>query len=170
MVWLNEPPAVPASPSQRRVRARIRRDFVLDATIFVGFAVAYSFGFTGPAVHEWWGLALGAVLLVHLTLHWDWVVRTTLRLLRPNGRDKLIWIVNLALLVSMTVCILSGVLISSFALPEMGVAISANGAWSGLHHLTAKLTLILVPIHAALRWRWIVSVARHLGRRARRTR
>jgi hypothetical protein len=133
-------------------------------------SVAGCFGFTGQAVHEWWGLALGAVLLVHLTLHWDWVVRTTLRLLRPNGPDKLIWLVNLAVLASMTVCVLSGVLISSFALPELGVAISGNGAWSSLHNLTARLTLILVPIHAGLRWRWIVSVARQLARRARRTR
>ena|SRR5436190_2564767 len=89
MVRLDEgPPAAPASSPQRRVGARVRRDFVLDATIFVGFAVAYSFGFTGPAVHEWWGLAFGAVLPVHLTLHWDWVVRTTVRLLRPTGRDQ----------------------------------------------------------------------------------
>src|SRR5436190_8051916 len=88
MVRLDEgPPAAPASSPQRRVGARVRRDFVLDATIFVGFAVAYSFGFTGPAVHEWWGLAFCAVLPVHLTLRWDWVVRSTARLLRLTGWD-----------------------------------------------------------------------------------
>jgi Domain of unknown function (DUF4405) len=170
MVSVHEQPASPATPTHRRVRARTRLDFWLDLAIFVGFVVAYSFGFTGPAIHEWWGLAIGAVLLVHLTLQWDWVMRTTVRMFNPRGRDKLIWLVNLALLASMTVCVLSGVLISSFALPEMGISISSNGAWSGLHHLTAELTLILVPIHAALRWRWIVSVARHLARRGQRSR
>jgi hypothetical protein len=54
--------------------------------------------------------------------------------------------------------------------PELGVRISAIGVWSSLHNLTARLTLILVPIHAGLRWRWIVSVAHQLARRARRTR
>lgn len=160
----------PVALQRRAIRLRTWLDFWLDLTIFVGFLIAYSFGFTGPAIHEWWGLALGAVLVVHLTLHWDWVVRTTARLVSPRGRDKLIWVVNLALLVSMTTCIVSGVLISSFALPAMGIRITPDGAWSGLHSLTARFTLILVPIHAALRWRWIVAVSRQLPGRLRRTR
>ncbi len=158
------------APVRRRVGLRARVDFFFDLTIFLGFVVAYSFGFTGPVVHEWWALALGLVLLVHLTLHWDWVARTTRRLFDPRGRDKAIWLLNLALLVSMTVCILSGVLISAFALPAMGVRLGSDGAWSGLHSLTAKFTVILVPIHAAMRWRWIVGVARQLAGRARRSR
>jgi len=72
--------ATAVTTRRRRALARTRVDFWLDATILVGFILAYSFGFTGPVIHEWLGLALGLVLLVHLTLHWDWVVRTTRRL------------------------------------------------------------------------------------------
>jgi hypothetical protein len=32
-----------------------------------------------------------------------------------------------------------------------------------MHGTTATLTLILVPVHAALRWRWIVGVARRFA-------
>ena len=60
-------------------------------------------------IHEWLGIALGVALLLHITLHWDWVVRTTGRLLRPRGPDKLIWLVNLALLFAMTLCVASGI-------------------------------------------------------------
>ncbi len=57
-----------------------RLDFWLDVVILVSYIFAYSYGFTGDAIHEWLGLALGLVMLVHLTLHWDWVVRTTRKL------------------------------------------------------------------------------------------
>jgi hypothetical protein len=120
----------PAADSRRRVPARTRLDFWLDALLLAAYTLAYSLGFTGIATHEWLGIGLGAALLVHLTLHWDWVVRTTRKLLRPS------WF------------------------------------WRQVHDTTATLTLILVPVHAALRWRWIAGVARRLaawrpGRRSR---
>jgi hypothetical protein len=158
--------APPAAVRRRRVLARIRLDFWLDAAILTGFIVAYSFNFTGDAIHEWVGLALGLVLVVHLTLHWDWVVRATRNLIRRRGLDRVIWLVNLALLLAMTLCVMSGLLISRAALPELGIIVLNTAFWSHLHELTAEATLGLVPVHVALRWKWIVAVARHAaGRR-----
>jgi Domain of unknown function (DUF4405) len=153
-----------ADPTARRaaVPARTRGDFWLDAAILVGFTLAYSFGFTGLALHEWLGLGLGLVLLVHLTLHWDWVIRTTRRMFTRRGRDRFIWLVNLLLLTAMTLCVASGILISSVALPALGLHPAGNDFWDGMHTSTATFTVVLVPVHAALRWRWIVSVARRL--------
>jgi len=150
----------PVAVSRRRILARTRLDFWLDGLLLVAYTLAYSLGFTGIAVHEWLGIGLGVVLLVHLTLHWDWVIRTTQKLLRRNGRERFIWLVNLLLLVSMTLCIASGILISEVALPALGIALPASSFWRQVHGTTATLTLILVPIHAALRWRWIAGVAR----------
>lgn len=102
-------------------------------------------------------------MLVHITLHWDWVIRTTRKLLCPGGRERFVWLVNLLLLLSMTLCIASGTLISEVALPELGITLRASPFWREMHDTTATVTLILVPIHAALRWRWIVGVARRFG-------
>jgi Domain of unknown function (DUF4405) len=154
--------------SRRQVLARTRLDFWLDGCILVGYIFAYCFGFTGDVIHEWLGLALGLVLVVHLTLHWDWVLRTTRKLLRPRGQDKLIYAVNLALLFAMTLCIASGIMISRVALPQMGFFLNSNIFWNRLHILTAEITLYLVPVHVALRWRWIVAVGRRLLTRAGR--
>jgi hypothetical protein len=159
------PSATPAAARRRAVLTRIRLDFWLDAAVLTGFIVAYSFNFTGDAVHEWLGLALGLVLVVHLTLHWDWVVRATRNLIRRRGLDRLIWLVNLALLLAMTLCVMSGILISRVALPELGILVLNTPLWSRLHELTAEATLGLVPVHVALRWKWIVAVARHAVRR-----
>ena len=157
-------PAGRESPSRRRARvaARTRLDFWFDAIILAGYTVAYSYGWTGVVIHEWLGIGLGIALLLHLTLHWDWVVRTTRRLLRPRGQDKLIWLVNLALLFAMTLCIASGIAISRVALPELGIYTMQSPFWFRLHALTAEVTVGLVPIHVALRWRWIAGVGRRL--------
>ena len=156
-------PVVSESLPLRRVAARTRLDFWFDAAILVGYTVAYSYGFTGVVIHEWLGIALGIALLLHITLHWDWVVRTTGRLLRPRGPDKLIWLVNLALLVAMTLCVASGILISRVALPELRISLPLDDPfWGRVHSLTAEATLGLVPVHVTLRWRWIAGVGRRL--------
>ncbi len=166
-----DPPPSPVI-SRRRIWARTRLDFGLDAALLTAYVLAYSPGFTGLAIHEWLGMGLGLALLVHLTLHWDWVIRTTRRLFGRGGRDRLIWLVNLALIFTMTLCVASGILISRVALNQLGISSPGGAFWSSLHSTTATLTLILVPIHVALRWRWIVAVGRRLGRRlpARRVR
>jgi hypothetical protein len=82
-----------------------------------------------------------------------------------GSRDRLIWLVNLALIITMTLCVASGILISRVALGELGLSPPDGQFWSSLHSTTATLTLVLVPVHVALRWRWIVSVGRRLVRR-----
>jgi hypothetical protein len=58
----------PVTASRRRILARTRLDFWLDALLLVAYTLAYSLGFTRIATHEWLGIGLGVVLLVHLTL------------------------------------------------------------------------------------------------------
>ncbi len=162
-------PSVTSAPAhgagvarRRRVAARTKLDFWFDAALLVGFTIAYSYGFTGIAIHEWLGIALGIALLFHLTLHWDWVIRTTTNLFDPRGHDKLIYAVNLALLLAMVLCVASGILSSRVALPELGINLAEGPFWLRLHILTAEVTLGLVPVHVALRWRWILRVGRRL--------
>lgn len=147
---------------RRRIAARTRLDFWFDACLLLGFTIAYSYSFTGVEIHEWLGLGLGLALLIHITLHWDWVLRTTRRLISPRGNDKLIWLVNLALLLAMVLCITSGVLISEIALPYVGIHPIGGPFWRSLHILSAEVTLWLVPVHVALRWRWILGVGRRI--------
>jgi hypothetical protein len=63
----------------------------------------------------------------------------------------------------MTLCVASGILISEVALPKLGITLPASSFWRQMHDTTATLTLILVPVHAALRWRWIAGVARRFA-------
>jgi hypothetical protein len=144
-------------------------DFWLDVVLAIGFVLAYSFGFTGAWLHEWIGIGLGAALIVHLTLHWEWVAHTAKRFATVSGRRRILAIVNLALLISMTLCVMSGIYISAVALPAVGVhSLGGSSAsfvfWKRLHKLLAKVTLGLVPVHIAMDWPWIVGHVRRLVR------
>src|SRR5215471_11331522 len=101
----------PVTASRRQIMARTRLDFWLDALLLVAYTLAYSLGFTGIAAHEWLGIGLGVALLV-----------------------------NLLLLVSMTLCIGSGILISEVALPALGITLPASFFWRQMHDTTATLT------------------------------
>ena len=56
--------STPAAPvgRRRRIAARTRLGFWFDAVLLLGFTLAYSYGFTGIAIHEWLGIGLGAAL------------------------------------------------------------------------------------------------------------
>ena len=72
----------------------------------------------------------------------------------------------------MTLCVASGIAISRVALPELGLSTLQTPFWFRLHALTAEVTVGLVPVHVALRWRWIARIGRRLlaWRPARRPR
>lgn len=158
-------PGSPARP-QRRIPVQTRLDFWLDLALLVAFTLDYSFNFTGLTIHEWIGLGFGLALLAHLTLHWDWVLRTTRRVFgRMPGRERIRWIVDMALLLVMTFCVASGVLISRSALPAIGITPVAGAFWTGLHTTTADVTVALVALHVGLSWRWILTVGRRIAAR-----
>jgi cytochrome b561 len=158
---------LPTTQARRlRIPGRTRLDFWLDSVLLATFALDYSFQFTGLSIHEWIGLGFGIALLLHITLHWDWAIRTTKRVIgRLAGRERLRWFVDFALLFGMTLCVASGILISRSALPALGITPAADAFWTGLHTTSADVTIALVGLHVALNWRWIFTVGRRILRR-----
>jgi len=165
---MSGPPPVSVVTRRLKTPRRTLFDFWLDVVLLVGFTLDYSFRFTGLAVHEWIGLLFVIVVPMHLVQHWDWVVRTTRRLVRRRrGREALRWIVDLALWPTMVLCVASGILTSRSALPWLGITIKQDGFWRGLHTTSADIVVVIVALHVALSWRWAWSVVRRLaGRRA----
>ncbi len=133
-------------------------NLAVDGGIFLGFLAAGAPHFTGMMVHEWLGLAFGAALITHLLLHWQWLVAVTRRFLSGAPRQaRLNYLLNLLLFIDVTLIIYSGLMISRVALPALGLSLEAGGAWWGIHDLTANLSLVLVGLHLALHWQWLVK-------------
>lgn len=140
-----------------------RKNWWLDVGLFAAFLISTAPHFTGMAIHEWLGLALGATVVVHLLFHWQWLVSVTRRFLRRlPGATRLNWALNLLLFLAFITVVLSGVLISESALPLLGIQLAPNTAWRGLHTLSADLALILVAVHVGLHWPWLVATFRRI--------
>ncbi len=140
---------------------RTKVDLIVDAAIFGAFLVVAALQFSGMAVHEWLGVAFGAGILMHLLLHWQWVVGITKKFFgRVPASAWIKYLLNLALFADMAVLIFSGLAISKIALPTLGVQIAESGLWKGLHHTTADAAVMLIGLHVALNWSWIVTTGR----------
>lgn len=152
-----------------------KTNLIVDATILAAFLVAFEPSLTGIAVHEWLSLAFAGALIIHVLLHWEWVVKVTIQFFRKLFHaSRLNYIVDAVLLGAFVIVVLSGLLISRSVLTMLGIQVAANPTWRFLHTSSANIVLLMVGLHFALHWKWIVStfkrylvvpVVRRLARR-----
>ncbi len=136
-------------------------NLIVDAAIFVGFLVATDPRATGQAIHEWLGLAFGATIIVHLLLHWKWIVNVVMRFFsRLPGQVRINSILNSLLFITITLIIFSGIMISKVVLNTLGLSGSHDQIWRVVHSTATNITVIIVGLHVALHWKWVVSTVK----------
>ncbi len=139
-------------------RSQTKLKLVIDIGIFLGFLIAMEPHSSGIPIHEWLATSMIAVLIIHLLLSWDWITNITRRFLnRVNRISRINYILNWLLFIDGTVIMLSGFMISESLLPYFGIRLPAVYAWRRVHDLTANLFLVLLGLHTALHWSWIVD-------------
>lgn len=147
--------------TQVRKTNPVKVNYLVDLSIFIAFLVALDPHSTGMTIHEWLGIAFGAAAVIHLLLHWKWLVATTRRFLGKLPRQSRVnYALNSLLFINMTLLIFSGLMISEIALPAVGLQLSAAFAWRTLHALTADWALLLLGLHVALHWKWILNTTK----------
>lgn len=139
---------------------RARFLFWLDLVLLLTFALLQEPETTGLWGHEWISIGLSALLFLHLLVNWRWIAGALKRYgaARPRARVNA-WL-NGFLYVTMVFTIFSGLVVSRFVLPELGIESSALKAWAQLHAFVAGVTLVVVGLHVALNWDWIANVVR----------
>lgn len=122
----------------------------IDAVALVAYVVVSLPSLTGVAPHEWLGLAVAVVLVVHLAQHLGHVVSSARRAASPGparavraGRAVLAVLLGIAL----AVCVTSGVMVSGAVLPTLGLYAEGYYFWNPLHAVSAKVLLALLLIH-----------------------
>lgn len=137
---------------------KTKTNFLIDITIFIAFLVAGEPAITGLPIHEWFSLAFIAALITHLVLHWDWIISVTARffhLLFHESRFN--YLVDFLVFLSFITVMLSGLLISRTITQTLGIQFQVTRAWHEIHSFSADATLLLIGLHFAMHWKWVVS-------------
>ena len=144
--------------TQIRTKNRTKTKLVLDVIIFIAFLIAMEPRSSGITIHEWLATSLIVVLIVHLLLSWDWITRITrLFIGKINTQSRLNYILNWTLFIDGTVIMLSGFMISESLIPYIGIQLPRSFAWRGLHEFSTNLFIVLLGLHTALHWSWVVD-------------
>ena len=140
-----------------------RTKLLLDISTFAAFLIAMDPRTSGIAVHEWLTIALAGTIVVHLLLNWNWIMEVTKRLFSKglNG-SRANYILNWLLFIDGILIMLSGIMISEAVIPTLGLTLPMNFTWRSLHDMSANIALILMGLHLALHWSWIVSTVKRL--------
>jgi Cytochrome B561 len=141
-------------------------NLLVDTLIFVGFLAAFEPRMTGENIHEWLGIAFFVTMLVHLILHWKWVVTTSTRFFgKMSLETRISYFVDFLIFLAFLTVNLNGLMISRSALQTFGIRLSGGGSWRQIHSLSAQVTVFLVAIHFALHWNWVVATVKlHIGK------
>ncbi len=135
-----------------------RNNLILDITIFAAFLAIASPKLTGNTIHEWLSLALAAAIVVHLLFHWKWIIALSKNFFQKLFHlSRLNYIVNILLFIMMTASMFSGLLISKSILETLGIHLDVGQNWKMLHNLTSDLSVILLGVHFALHFKWLLS-------------
>jgi len=131
---------------------------------------------TWDDLHMWGGVVMIAVAMIHLILHWSWVVNMTRRMLKDltgkngkmNWRGRLNLLLNVVVGFSFLLAAISGVYF--LFVPGGRGAVDPMFLFSritwDLIHTWAGVTLIAAGvIHFAIHWRWVVNVATSISKR-----
>lgn len=136
----------------------------VDIALFLIFLVVYQAKATGQAVHEGLGVGIAAAFIIHILLHWQWVVTITRRFFQEvKTEPRINYLLNAGLFICFTTTIFSGLMISRSVLPFFGLEAANTSFWKMLHFTSAELSLWLLALPVALHWRWIVDAAKRYG-------
>ena len=130
----------------------------LDIVIFSAMLAITNPRLTGNTIHEWLGVSLIAAIITHLLFNWEWIVNVTKTFFKKLFHEsRLNYVVNLLFFIAMTGSFFSGLLISKDVMAALGIQLDISRGWKSIHTLTSDASVILLGLHVALHWKWIVT-------------
>jgi hypothetical protein len=116
---------------------------------------------TGLDVHVWLGFALCPLVLVHVVMQWQWFITQFQRIRTTRAyRVRVNTLLNLGLLIMMSAVLLSGILSARQVTSVIGESFGRGRIWSEIHGWLNFTLVVLVGLHLALNWDWMVAALR----------
>ena len=124
---------------------------IVDVIMAVLLLMMLSYRLVSPSFHEIGGLVVFGLFLIHIALSWKWVVAVTGKLFGKQipWRTRLMYLLDVLLLLTVATIILSGDMISKTILIQVS---GGNFNWRTLHYFATALALLLAGVHIGLHW------------------
>lgn len=136
---------------------KTKLNLFLDLGLVLIFVAEQEMGFTGRHNHELLGVILGAALIIHIVLHWQWVVSITKTFFKKVVHEsRFNYLLNMALFVDLLITVVTGIVISGTLGLQLGIDTRAF-PWERIHILASELSLLIVALHVAMHWKWIAT-------------
>lgn len=133
--------------------------WLVDVTLFAVFLIAFFLDLTGLALHQWIGVAAGALALYHLATHGNWVITVTGRFFgKTTARARLYYLLDGLIFAGFLVTGLTGLVISTW----LDLTFISYAAWASIHIQASIVTLVLTVVKIGLHWRWIVATGKKI--------
>ncbi len=140
------------------MKTKTKTNLLVDILILIVFLIVYEEEATGTVIHEWLGIAIGLIFIIHIILHWTWlVVNTKLFLHRMRNESRINYVLDVLIFIGFTTVIFSGIMISESFLPTFGMKTGRSHFWQEIHVVSVDITLFLTALHFAMHWKWIVN-------------
>jgi hypothetical protein len=124
---------------------------------------------TWDDLHTWGGVAMIVAAIIHLVIHWSWVVNMTRRILneltakgtRMNARGRWNLILNVVVGISFLLTALSGIYFL-FVPGGRGASdpmiLFTRTTWDLMHTWAAIVLIVAAVTHIAIHWKWVTKV------------
>ncbi|MFT3895536.1 MAG: DUF4405 domain-containing protein [Anaerolineales bacterium] len=130
----------------------------LDIVIFSAMLALTNPRLTGNTIHEWLGISLIAGIITHLLLNWNWIVNVTKTFFKKLFHEsRLNYVINLLFFIAMTGTLFSGLMISKDVMSALDIQLNVSGSWKMLHSLLSDASVLILGLHVAMHWKWIVN-------------
>lgn len=116
--------------------------------------------FTGAPLHEILGIGVFFLFLFHKLLNFKWIKAITKNLLgnTVSTKTKVMYAVDVILLVLVTLNVVTGILISTYVLTD--ITAKDIGATSHLHHVLAYMLAATLIVHVGFHWAFVRTALR----------
>ena len=135
----------------------LKRILIVDSVLALVYALAANPAVTGIPVHEWLGLGVLLVVLVHTVMHFDYLLETFRHARHRRGARLAKALLDFALVAVFMLCTVSGVMVSGTVLQDFGFYAEGYYFWDPLHAASAKVLLALLLVHVVANWRIVVA-------------
>jgi hypothetical protein len=130
-------------------------------------------------IHTWLSLGMVAVALIHIGLHWKWILSTTKRVVKDvftrkksnmNAKGRQNVLVDGLVAVSFLICAISGIYFIVAGESRGGLApdpmfLFSRTVWDVIHTWSSVVLISGGIVHFAIHWGWVTKVTRTVFRR-----